>query len=59
MLLANFEFDWWFYFFKNKYYQRKKERKKGGKTGFPLKPDDFIVMSSNVHKWKGKPRSIV
>ena len=29
------------------------------KIGFPLKPDDVIVMSSNVHEWKGKPRSIV
>ena len=26
------------------------------KIGFPLKPDDVIVMSSNVHEWKGKPR---
>ena len=24
-----------------------------------LKPDDVIVMSKNVHEWKGKPRSIV
>ena len=29
------------------------------KIGFPLKPDDVIVMSSNVHEWKGKPRFIV
>ena len=29
------------------------------KIGFPLKPDDVIVMSSNVYEWKGKPRSIV
>ena len=29
------------------------------KIGFPLKPDDVIVMSSNVHEWKGKPRSPV
>ena len=24
------------------------------KIGFPLKSDDVIVMSSNVHEWKGK-----
>ena len=47
---AEFEFDGWFHFFKNK------ELKK---IGFPLKPDDVIVMSSNVHEWKGKPRSIM
>ena len=29
------------------------------KIGFPVKPDDVIVMSLNVHEWKGKPRSIV
>ena len=29
------------------------------KIGIPLTPDDVIVMSSNVHEWKGKPRSIV
>ena len=29
------------------------------KIGFPLKPDDVIVMSSNVHEWKGKPRSSI
>ena len=28
-------------------------------SGFLLKPDDLIVMSSNVHEWKGKLRSIV
>ena len=28
-------------------------------TEFFLKPDDFIMMSSNVHEWKSKPRSIV
>ena len=28
------------------------------KNGFPLKPDDIIVMSSNAHEWKGKPRPI-
>ena len=51
MLLAKFECDGWFHFFKNKELSKKK--------GFPLKPDDVIVMSSNVHEWKGKPRSIV
>ena len=51
MLLAKFEFDKWFHFFKK---TRKYQR-----IGFPLKPDDVIVMSSNVHEWKGKPRSIV
>ena len=25
---------------------------------FPLKPDDVIVMLSNVYEWKGKPRPI-
>ena len=51
MLLAKFEFDRWFNFFKNKELSKK--------IGFPLKPDDVIVMSSNVHEWKDKPRSIV
>ena len=51
MLLAKFEFDTWFHFFK--------KTKKYQKIEFPLKPDDVIVMSSNVHEWKGKPRSIV
>ena len=51
MLLAKFEFDRWFHFFKNKDLSKK--------IGFSLKPDDVIVMSSNVHEWKGKPRSIV
>ena len=50
MLLAKFEFDEWFHFFKNK---------KLSKNRISLKPDDVIVMSSNVHEWKGKPRSIV
>ena len=54
MLLAKFECDGWFHFFKNKELSKKKK-----KIGFPLKPDDVIVMSSNVHEWKGKPRSIV
>ena len=27
------------------------------KNEFPLKHDDVIVMSSNVHEWKGKLRS--
>ena len=56
MLLAKFEFDTWFHFFKKK---KKKKPRKYQKIGFPLKPDDVIVMSSNVHEWKGKPRSIV
>ena len=51
MLLAKFECDEWFHFFKNKELSKK--------IGFPLKPDDVIVMSSNVHEWKGKPRYIV
>ena len=51
MLLAKFEFDGWFHFF-----QKQGTIKK---VGFPLKRDDVIVMSSNVHEWKGKPRFIV
>ena len=51
MLLAKFEFDMWFHFFK--------KTRKYQKIEFPLKPDGVIVMSSNVHEWKGKPRSIV
>ena len=51
MLLAKFEFDGWFNFFKKQGIIKK--------IGFPLKRDDVIVMSSNVHEWKGKPRSIV
>ena len=50
MLLAKFEFDRWFHFQKQGIIKT---------VGFPLKPDDVIVMSSNVHEWKGKPRSIV
>ena len=46
MLLAKFEFDTWFHFFK--------KTRKYQKIGFLLKPDDVIVMSSNVHEWKGK-----
>ena len=43
MQLAKFEFDTWFHFFKKtRNYQ---------KIGFPLKPDDVIVMSSNVHEF--------
>ena len=53
MLLAKFELDRWFYFFKNKKLSKKK------KKDSPKKPDDFIVMSSYVHEWKGKSRSIV
>ena len=48
---SKFEFDTWFHFFK--------KTRKYQKIGFPPKPDDVIVMSSNVHEWKGKPRSIV
>ena len=51
MLLAKFELDGWAHFFKNNELSKK--------IGFPLKPDDVIVMSLNVHEWKGKPRSIV
>ena len=51
MLLAKFEFDTWFHL--------KKKQGNIKKIGFSLKPDDVIVMSSNVHEWKGKPRSIV
>ena len=61
MLLAKFEFYGWFHFFKNKEFSKKKREKKKErkKKGFPLKPDDVNVMSSNVREWKGKPRSIV
>ena len=52
MLLAKFECDGWFHFFFKKQGIIKK-------IGFSIKPDDVIVMSSNVHEWKGKPRSIV
>ena len=54
MLLAKFEYDGWF--ISNKQINKQKEKKK--KIGFPLKPDNVIVLSSNVHEWKGKPRSI-
>ena len=47
MLLAKFEFDGLFQFFKNRELLFKK-------IGFPLKPDQVIMMSSNVHEWKGK-----
>ena len=40
MLLAKFEFDRWFYFPINKELLKQ--------NGFPLKPDDVIVMSSNI-----------
>ena len=50
MLLAKFEIDWWFNFSTNK---------KLSKNGIPKKPDDVIMMSSNVHEWKSKPRPIV
>ena len=51
IMLAKFEFDTWFHFFQKQGIIKK--------TVFSLKPDDVIVMSSNVHEWKGKPRSIV
>ena len=51
MLLAKFEFEWVVQFFQKQEIIQK--------TGFPLKPDDVIVMSSNVREWKGEPRSIV
>ena len=50
MLLAKFEFDRWFHFFQKQGIIKK--------IGFPLKPDDVIVMSLIVHEWKGKPKSI-
>ena len=51
MLLTKFELDRWNHFFKNKELLKK--------IGFPLNPDDVIVKSSNLHEWKGKPRSII
>ena len=51
MLLAKFECDGWFRFFQKQGIIKT--------IGFPLKPNDVIVMSLNVHEWKGKPRSIV
>ena len=50
MLLAKFEF------MGGSIFQKQGIIKK---IGFLLKLDDVIVMSSNVHEWKGKPRSIV
>ena len=50
ILLGKFEFDGWFHFCVNKGIIKK--------IGFPLKPDDVIVMSSNIHEWKGKPGPI-
>ena len=52
MLFAKFEFDGWFHFFQKQGIIFKE-------IGFPLKPDDVIVISSSVHEWKGKLRSIV
>ena len=51
MLLAKFEFDGWFHFFQKQGIIKK--------NWIHLKLDYIIVMSSNVHEWKGKPRSIV
>ena len=47
VLLSTFEFDGWVHFFLVK--------KQGSikKIGFPLKPNDVIVISSNMHEWKG------
>ena len=55
-LLVKFKFDMVVPFFQKQGIIKKKKKKK---KRFPLKPDDMIVMSSNVHEWKGKPRSIV
>ena len=49
MLFAKFEFDRWIHFFQKQGIIKK--------IGFPLKPDDVIMKSSNEHEWKGKPRS--
>ena len=46
MLLAKFEFDGWFNFFRSKELSKKSNSPK---------PDDIIVMWSNVHEWKGRP----
>ena len=51
MLLEKFEFDRWFHFFQKQGIIKK--------IGFPLKPNEVIVMSSKVHECKGKPISIV
>ena len=47
---------WWVvpFFQKQGIIKKKKKKKKN-----PLKPDVVIVMSSNVHECKGKPKSIV
>ena len=39
--------------------QTNKQTTNYQKIGYPLKPNDVIVMPSNVHEWKGKPRFIV
>ena len=44
---------WWVVPFFQKQWIIKKKKKN------PLKPDNVIVMSSNVHEFKGKPRFIV
>ena len=51
ILLAKFEFDDWSHFFSKQGIIKKIE--------FPLKPDDVIMMSSNVYEWKGNPRTSV
>ena len=56
MLLAKFKFDRWFHFFQKQGIIKNKTK---NKIEFPLKPHDIILMSPNVHEWKGKPRSIV
>ena len=50
---------WWVVPFFQKQGIIKKKKKKKKKIGFPLKLDDVIIMSSNMHEWKGKLRSIV
>ena len=55
MLLAKFEYDGLNYVVQ--FFQKQGIIKKN--IGFPLKLDDVIVMSSNVHEWEGKAKSIV
>ena len=52
MLLSKFEFDGRFHLLKTKNYKKQT-------LWFPLKPDDINEMTSTVHEWKCKPRSIV
>ena len=55
MLLSKLGLWWVVPFFQKQGIIKKKKEK----IGFPLKPDDVIVMPLNVHEWKGKPRSAV